>query len=308
MAERDYDDDDDRPRRRRRRDDDDDEDDRPRRRRRDDDDDARAEDDDRPRRRRREDDDEEEFDRPRKKKKGSNLLLILGIVFGVMLLCGGGLAILLLPAVSKVREAANRANDANNLKQISLGVFNYEATVNEMSTGPYYKDPSTQQINQNLSYRVGLLPYLEYDNVYRQFKTNESWDSANNRPLSSQKIMPFQCKLDDPSVTTTRYRSFVGKGTMFEPGVTVRLSNVVDGTSNTIMFVTADEGVVWSKVDELPYSPNGPLPSFGKKAFPNGTNVAMADGSVRFLKNTTPEPVVRGLITRNGGETIPFDW
>jgi prepilin-type processing-associated H-X9-DG protein len=282
MPERDYDDD--RPRRRR----DDDYDDRPRRRR---------------------DDEDDEDDRPRRpQKKGSSTGLIIGIVVGLLLLCGVGGVVLMFPAVSKVRSAAARAKDSNNLKQIGLGAHSLNDSTMVLTEGPYHRDSATGRVNTNLSYRVALLPYIEQDPLYRQFRTDEGWDSLSNRRLADTRVATFQSPIDPPETTTTRYRGFEGTGTMFEPGTKVTISRVMDGTSNTILFVTADDGVVWSKPDELRYTPGGPLPTIGKKAFPGGTNVLMADGSVRFLKADTPEPVLRGLITRNGAEPIPLDW
>ena len=40
---------------------------------------------------------------------------------------------------------------------------------------------------------------------------------------------------------------------------------------------------------------------------PGGTNVAMADGSVRFLRQTLPQPVLLAMSTRNGGEVVPSE-
>jgi len=34
------------------------------------------------------------------------------------------------------------------------------------------------------SWRVALLPFLEHDPLYRQFRLEEPWDSAHNEPLS----------------------------------------------------------------------------------------------------------------------------
>ena len=274
-----------------------DDDDRPRRSERD------RDDDDRPRRDRNRDDDRDEPRRPAK-KKGMSTGLIIGIVVGVLLLCVALPIVAVIPAMSKVRSAAARSQDSNNLKQIGIAGHGVADSTNQFANGPYATDPIAGSPNTGLSFRVGLLPYMEYDSIYRQFRTSEAWDSASNRPLGSTLIRPLSSPLD-PGVATTRYRAFVGPGSVFEPGVKVTLMSITDGTSNTIYVVGADEGVVWSKPEELYYTATGPLPSIGQKSYPGGTNVAMCDGSVRFLSNKMPETVLRALITRNGNEELP---
>ena len=119
---------------------------------------------------------------PRRGQKKGNLGLILGIVAGVLVLvCGGGgvgLYFLFKGATAKVGEAAERQSSANNLKQIGLGVLNYESRHGELPNNSYSPDGKPL-----LSWRVHLLPYIEEEALYRQFHLDEPWDSPNNKPL-----------------------------------------------------------------------------------------------------------------------------
>jgi prepilin-type processing-associated H-X9-DG protein len=262
--------------------------------------------DDRPRRR----DDDDSDDRPRPKKSGGAGLIIALVVGGValvMLCVIGGLFALLLPAVQKVREAAARTGDSNNLKQIALGMHNEHSMYNQW-TVPYAHDEKGKAYPTN-SFRVSLLPYIEQDALYRSFDLTQPWDSPRNRPYSSTMVRPYQTVLDEAPGTNTPYRAFVGGGALFEAdGKPVRLTDIADGSSNTIMLVHATEQVPWAQPMELPYAPAAPLPPLGHPKLPGGANVLMADGSVRFLKADTPEHVVRALITRAGGEQLPPNW
>jgi prepilin-type processing-associated H-X9-DG protein len=67
--------------------------------------------------------------------------------------------------------------------------------------------------------------------------------------------------------------------------------------------VEAANGVPWTKPDDLPFDPNGPLPALGGQ-FRSGFNVLYADGSVKPIPRDTPEATLKALITRNGGEIV----
>jgi hypothetical protein len=330
---------------RRRRDDDDDyEDDRPRSRRRDDDDG-----DDRPRKRRREDDDDEDYedDRPRRREAKSNGLATAGLILGILSLCTvglsgipavicsllalgkpggrgaaiaglvlgglgtlGGIGLVVLAftgGLDAVRYSAGRQKDANNMKQIGLAMFNSEAVTGRMSA-PYAQD-NFGKINRDLSWRVAMLPYIEQDNLYRQFDLSQAWNSPKNRPLSNTAIRTYTSPFSgEVASTQTPYRVFYGGGAMFdEDGKPVRLVDIKDGTSNTIMAAHAAEQVSWAEPRELRYDPNAPVPQLWAKDA-KGTQVLMADGSVRFVPNTVSEQTLRAAITRAGGEMMGADW
>lgn len=265
---------------------DDDDDDRPRRRRDEDDED------DRPRRRRDEDDDDD--DRPRRGGKKSSGGTVAAIAIGCG--CGGVILLvvaigLLLPAVSRVRGAAARMNDSNNMKQLSLGTHNY--TDNNISLPPP---------DGTLSWRFHILPYIEQDSVYKAMNPREPWDGPTNRRFANTKIKPFVSATDPPETVDTRYRVFVGPNTLFQPGKPpLGLADVTDGTSNTILIVEAGEMVPWPQPRELAYDRNGPLPKLGGPH--SGVFlVAMVDGSVRPVTDKTSPDVIRGGIEPKDGK------
>jgi hypothetical protein len=153
---------------------------------------------------------------------------------------------------------------------------------------------------------VHLLPHLEGETLFKQFRLDEPWDSPANQALIPQMPMVFLHKDDPPGTTTTRFRVFVGGGAMFDPEKRLNFTSVTDGLANTILAIEGDDPVVWTKPDEYNYSPAGPLPSLGKLR--KGTVIVVfGDGSVKTIDvKSVGDTTLRGGITRAGGEMVGF--
>src|SRR5262249_46626675 len=81
--------------------------------------------------------------------------------------------------VAAVREAANRITSSNNLKQMTLAM--HEKADNE---GALPADAiSPRDGKPLLSWRVAILPYVEANDLYKQFHLDEPWDSDHNKKL-----------------------------------------------------------------------------------------------------------------------------
>ncbi|MFM7318779.1 MAG: DUF1559 domain-containing protein, partial [bacterium] len=192
---------------------------------------------------------------------------------------------LLLPAVQSAREAARRAQCTNNLKQMALAMLNYHATEDTLP-----RQAITDKDGKPLlSWRVAILPYIDENDLYKEFHLNEPWDSPHNKKLLARMPKVFICPSHPTDEGTTCYRVFSGKSTLFDgtEGSKIRVGDVIDGTSNTMMVVESTEPVEWTKPEDINFNPNDPTAMVGSKHV-GGYNASMADGSVRFFSRMMP--------------------
>src|SRR5262249_1456363 len=154
-----------------------------------------------------------------------------------------------------------------NLKQIGLALHNFHDNFGYLPGGIYGPDGKP-----GLSWRVAILPYIEQDVLFRQFKLDEPWDSEHNKKLIEKMPKQYASPTGSGEPGTTFYRGFTGQGTVMDlrqsgrPGAVIparRFTDITDGTSNTLIVAEAAEAVIWTKPDELAFSPSGPLPKLG---------------------------------------------
>src|SRR5438067_1293739 len=107
---------------------------------------------------------------------------------------------LLLPAVQKVREAANRTQCANNLKQIGLACHAYHAA--HQSFPPGFTSASAtvdgDGTGPGWGWAAYLLPYLEQDNLHRQINFARDIRDPANALARVQTVKGFLCPSDVP--------------------------------------------------------------------------------------------------------------
>jgi hypothetical protein len=204
--------------------------------------------------------------------------------------------------VQKIRNAAARTQSMNNLKQIGIAMHNYHD-----ANGFFPPAAITDKKGKKLhSWRVAILPYIEQNNIYSQLKLDEPWDSEHNKKFTSVSIKTYM----DPRIETpagkTTYRVFVGQKAPFD-WVKGRSSlSITDGTSNTIMVVSAGEPIEWAKPEDFEFDPEKALPDLSKPFGPE-LITAFCDGSLRVLKTDMKDfdKLMKLLIQPSDGMVIP---
>jgi hypothetical protein len=257
--------------------------------------------------------------RRRKEERHARRLAIwgIGLPLGLLVLAPGCMGTVMYPV-----EPGARTRSQSFLKQIALALHGYHAEHHRFPPAAICATDGRPL----LSWRVAILPFIEQEALYRQFRLDEPWDSPHNIGLLEQMPAIYGVPNGAPVSAvphTTFYQAIVGPGTAFEPGATIHLpKDFPDGSSNTIVVVEAAHSVPWTKPEEIVYDPKQPLPAlggiftgaqpffmFGARQGYRGFNAALGDGSVRFIQSSvTSEETLRRLIVRNDDKPLGSDW
>lgn len=232
----------------------------------------------------------------RNERRGFTLIELLVVIAIV-----GVLIALLLPAVQKVREAANRARCRNNVKQIGLAFHSYHST--------YAQFPPGATDTWKAGWATLILPFMEQDNIYKQLDLNaatyvpapgflfnrdklkevivptyvcpssplpplavpedasppdriqvgnyvgimgastDTWNFAD--PTGNQRVADCSA----PSPMSYNFGGYIGSNGVLFPGRGVALTEIPDGTTNTIMLGEQSD---WGSNPGIPPSPPAP--------------------------------------------------
>ena len=234
---------------------------------------------------------------PRPASKVPILLFVLAVALMVALL---------IPATYTPHMAARRAICQNNLKQIGLALLNYEAA-NGAFPPAVFTDAHGKPMK---SWRVALLPYCEQRPLYEHYDLSQPWDSPQNRALGKTSVPSFQCP-SDPDTTAdtaeTNYVRVVGKDTVGGmPNEAVKISDITDGTSTTIMVVEVSGlHINWEEPRDVTVEQFMDLVAKGRASHHSGGfQAAFADGSVHFISYNVAPKTLRALLLRNDGQSV----
>ena len=205
-------------------------------------------------------------------------------------------------SAKKAQEAAKRMQSMNNLKQIGLAFHNTHSAMGAFPSAAI----TSKDGKPLLSWRVMILPYIEEERLYKQFKLDEPWDSEHNKKLINRMPNTYKnpaLKLENGKTT---YVVPTGKETTFaNPAKGVKLNEITDGTSNTLitMEVPASMAVTWTKPEDWDGGTAGAIEKL-LAAVKDGFNVGFGDGSVRYMNKKIDPKVLKAILTPDGGETV----
>jgi prepilin-type N-terminal cleavage/methylation domain-containing protein/prepilin-type processing-associated H-X9-DG protein len=297
------------------------------------------------------------------------LLVVIAII--------GVLVGLLLPAVQKVRASADRIACQNNLKQLGLALHSFHDARKVFPASGWTMAGPGNPAGKFVGWRALSLPYIEQANLQNLYDFNVHWWEGRNLSAAVFPVAVYQCpSVPDrlavtsaiarpprpamtfpgplaptdyeaimgvnPWVNPARYATFATNRSVMFRNSTVRLTQVSDGTSNTIALAECaarpltflgrtprpdlfnDQGQGWID-SEGPFSldgsnEDGSLQGLGPALTPRainatnyneaysfhtgGANFVFADGHVQFIRDSIPLEVFAALCTRAGGEVV----
>jgi prepilin-type N-terminal cleavage/methylation domain-containing protein/prepilin-type processing-associated H-X9-DG protein len=307
----------------------------------------------------------------RSRRTAFTLIELLVVIAIIAVLIG-----LLLPAVQKVREAANRMKCTNNLKQLGLAMHLHHDHHDVFPPGIVWAPavvPQGRIVQGTHGFGPFLLPFIEQAPLAQTYRWDKRCQGPENQPVATQPLKVFQCPSAEPDRRVTQEHdplnynhggygsctdytgirdidtrlvqlghadpadNYLGvlSSSQVTPHFLVRVTDVTDGTANTILLVeSAGRPTLWRAGRPVAgaYARNaawvGGTLIFGQGSSPDGatklgpcaincTNeheaygfhpggvtAAFADGSVRFLRESLDMRTFARLATRAGGEVV----
>jgi hypothetical protein len=213
------------------------------------------------------------------------------------------------PLVRHVYQDAQHRVMVNKLKQLGIAIINYGDTNKSRLPAVGNFDKQGKPL---LSWRVHVLPFLNQQELYRQFHLDEPWDSPHNKKLLARMPAVYQgpnLKLNAEGKTI--YLLPVGKDAAFKDGPEGPLfpKDFPDGTSNTIFIVEGDDAhaVPWTKPEDLKIDPEHPERGLGGHLH-DGFLAALADGSVRIISKAISKTTLQRGFNPADGMPLGADW
>ena len=233
--------------------------------------------------------------------------------------------------IEEAQEASHRTSCNCFLKQFGLALHNYHDTYGSFPPA-FVLGPDGRKWH---SWRVLILPYLECQPLYDEYRFDEPWDGPNNRKLLAKMPIVFACPsrpravkadllatmslgllaCESHSVSAqdgnTSYAAVLGKDCVFRGTVPVKTSDITDGTSNTVLIGESNRTKIpWTKPEDIDiaFHPKLGDPDGFSSHHDHGCHFLMGDGTVKFIPDTVPQKTVDAVFTRNGGEVVPNDF
>ena len=212
--------------------------------------------------------------------------------------------------VQAIEENLRRDSNVQRFRNIMLAMHNYHDTHKAFPPADKHRN---KEGKHGLSWRVHILPYVEQQALYDQFRLNEPWDSPHNIKLiekmpdiyASDSAISLLEKMR-PGYTT--FLAPVGERTISGGAKATKFPDITDGTSNTVavLEVKPEKAVPWTAPQDYAFDPKDPLSGvlIGK----GGTWLCgAADGSVHQVRGDVSKKTALFLFQMSDGNPVDFN-
>jgi hypothetical protein len=229
-------------------------------------------------------------------------LVSAGIVLFFMFL-GATVVVFLWPTIRQNIERSAQGRDLDNMRSINLALNAYSDRYGTYPP-PFAVDLQGKPL---YSWRVLILPFMGYEDIYKQFDLRQPWDSVANTNL--QRLMPSEFASpnspDARSSHETNYVLITGAGTMFPPAGPISTKNI---DRPTILLVETKNNTIWSAPGDIDMGRsfkvgNKPMVDVGG-LHKNSFTAMTVEGESMRIPVSVPPSVLGALVTPNGGENV----
>jgi hypothetical protein len=230
------------------------------------------------------------------------LCIAIGLVLAAGVANSGGLA---RGDDEDAAVAQSRETTINQMKQLGIAVQNQHDTFKKFPPPAILSKKDGKPL---LSWRVKILPFLEHNDLYKEFDLDEAWDSPHNKALIAKMPDVYFCPGSNVGADgRTVYQLPRGQTTAFPGPEGTSIRSVTDGTSCTIGIVETDDehAVIWTKPDDWKLDPEKPGAGLGGH-FPLTFYVGALDASVHGLPDSIDSETLLKLFTSKGKEPVHF--
>jgi prepilin-type N-terminal cleavage/methylation domain-containing protein/prepilin-type processing-associated H-X9-DG protein len=222
------------------------------------------------------------------RRRGFTLIELLVVIAIIAVLIA-----LLLPAVQRVREAANRIQCSNNLKQIGLAIHNYE---NAHGTFPAGRVPlGAADEPASTLWGIELLPYLEQENLQRGYDPTQPQTAAANLAVLQTRVKAYVCPTD---LNTDRLEQ-PATGTLSDTPIAPSSYKAMAGATPTGFSPATTEDGYYFDLMYLASAPEG-----AAEGVYDATLAQPPPSAWRGLFHVVPAPSVTGLARRFAAERV----